>query len=184
MSGSPYRAFTVKSNGGVLRALVTRCQCCAAFDPRTLDPSLHPELKQFQAIWDTGATGSVITQNVVDACGLKPTGMTMVRGVHGSQPAETYLVNILLPNGVGFVDIEVTKAELGDVDMLIGMDIINRGDFSVSSFGGITTFSFRVPAIAAIDYVERWREAQNRTRGGGKPHKRPPKQFGKNKHRR
>ncbi len=44
--------------------------------PFTGDPSLQKDIviKQFQGIWDTGATGSVITEKVVNELGLKPTG--------------------------------------------------------------------------------------------------------------
>lgn len=34
------------------------------------------------------------------------------------------------------------------------MDIISRGDFAVTNFAGKTTFSFRVPSIQRIDFVE------------------------------
>ena len=40
-------------------------------------------LKQFNVIWDTGATSSVITQNIVDECGLQAIGMTKVQRVSG-----------------------------------------------------------------------------------------------------
>jgi hypothetical protein len=64
----------------------------------------------FTAIWDTGATACVITQAVVDACGLVPTGMTRVRGAYGDATlAETFLVDIYLPNGVRVQAVRVTK---------------------------------------------------------------------------
>ena len=37
--------------------------------------------------------------------------------------------------------------------MLIGMNIINLGDFSVSNYQGKTVFSFRVPSAGCTDYV-------------------------------
>ena len=110
---------------------------------------------KFNAIWDTGATKSVITQAVVDACGLAPTGMANVKTAAGPSQAETYLVNFGLPNRVGIPVIRVTKMQLtGGADILIGMDIISRGDFSVTNFNGATKFSFRMPSIKHIDYVE------------------------------
>ena len=108
----------------------------------------------FAAIWDTGATGSVITQSVVDACGLFPTGTANVRHVEGESRQETYLVNIALPNGVAYPGVRVTKANLSTgVEVLIGMDIIGTGDFAVSNFDGLTKFSFRVPSLEHIDFV-------------------------------
>jgi len=118
------------------------------------------------AIWDTGATASVITQEVVDTCGLKPTGMMQVHGVGGPELAETFLVNIGLPNGVGFANVEVTKGKILGSQMLIGMDIITAGDFSITNMGGRTVFSFRIPSVRTVDFVK---EAEELHRTGGVP---------------
>lgn len=113
----------------------------------------QPLFKPFRAIWDTGATHSVITQSIVEACGLVPIGMTRVSHAGGEDNAEVYLVNIGLPNNVVFYGVRVTKGRLKDADMLIGMNIINRGDFAVTNYNGITKFSFRVPSAGGIDFV-------------------------------
>jgi len=42
-----------------------------------------PAVHKYAAIWDTGATGTVITQKVIDECGLVATGMTQMHGVGG-----------------------------------------------------------------------------------------------------
>ena len=111
-------------------------------------------MRPFTAIWDTGATGSVITQSVVDACGLRPTGMATVHHADGESVQETYLVNIGLPNRVAYPGVRVTKARLlVDADVLIGMDIISTGDFAVTNLDGLTKFSFRVPSLEHIDFV-------------------------------
>ena len=117
-------------------------------------PGTQPPVVGFQAIWDTGATLSVITQAVVDKCDLKPTGMTHVASVHGEQDVETYLVNIALPNKVTVTGVTATKGILkGDVHILIGMDVIATGDFAVTNHGGFTQFSFRYPSQEHIDFV-------------------------------
>ena len=60
-----------------------------------------------------------------------------------------------LPNGVTIKNILVSCADLGDdIDVLIGMDIIRHGDFSITNINNRTTFSFRTPSIKEIDYVE------------------------------
>ncbi len=41
------------------------------------------------------------------------------------------------------------------VDVLIGMDVIGLGDFSITNKDGKTTFSFREPSMEEIDYTER-----------------------------
>ena len=45
--------------------------------------------------------------------------------------------------------------DLGDdIDVLIGMDIIQHGDFSITNVNNKTTFSFRTPSMKEIDYVK------------------------------
>ena len=102
------------------------------------------KVKLFQAVWDTGATATVITEKVVSECGLKESGKTELHGVLGSETTPTYLVDVFLPNKVRVVEVTVPKAPLtGDSDILVGMDIIGMGDFAVSSYKGKTCFSFR-----------------------------------------
>ena len=108
-----------------------------------------------QALWDTGASRSSITPNVVQSLGLIPTTFTDVDHAGGRiENAPVYLVNITLLNRVEVVGVQVTGLQLPpNFDVLIGMDIINTGDFAVTNSGGKTTFSFRVPAKAEIDFV-------------------------------
>lgn len=37
------------------------------------------------------------------------------------------------------------------------MDIISRGDFAITNFGGKTTFSFRIPSTEEIDFNDQSR---------------------------
>lgn len=142
-------AFTVTSNAGLLNVLMSPCTVSSATG--AADERNRP----FTALWDTGATNSVITQDVVDACDLVAIGMDKVYNVGGYAIQETYLVAIELPNGGRYAPIRVTKGELlGEADVLIGMDIINTGDFAVTNLGGITKFSFRFPSLEHIDFVE------------------------------
>ena len=89
--------------------------------------------------------------------------MKKVYVVGGEQSAETFLVNIALPNKVLIQNVEVTRGELlVDADMLIGMDIMNRGDFAVTNLNGVTMFSFRVPSSEAIDFTVAIKAARTR----------------------
>ncbi len=119
---------------------------------------LPHNLKVFKgkAIWDTGATGSVITTKVVDELGLAPITKTICRGVHSQERVNVYMVGMRLPNGVGIKSMRVTETPqlAGPFDILIGMDIINIGDFAVSNFGKKTSFTFRVPSCERFDFVE------------------------------
>lgn len=108
------------------------------------------------ALWDTGATSSCISDSVAGKLDLKPTGMMNIRTPSGSKEVRTFLVNIKLPNYLSVVDVPVCETDIGnqDIDVLIGMDIILLGDFSVSNFNDRTVFSFRHPSKATTDYVK------------------------------
>ena len=144
------KAFTVKSDGP-LRQLITACGVSEAYDPET--DMVQPSVKQYHAIWDTGATGTVITAKVASDLGLAHTGFTNVGHANGNSTVKTYLLNIYLPNKIAVAGVTATEGVLGgDVEMLIGMDIISQGDFSVTHVGGKACFSFRIPSVKSIDY--------------------------------
>lgn len=122
-----------------------------AFDPNKPPIPAHFE---FDAIWDTGASASVISQKVVQKCGLAPTGMVKAHSASGEYYCNTYLVSIGLPNQVGFPSVRVTEGTLINADILIGMDLIAMGDFVITNFEGKTVFSYRIPSVAKIDFVQ------------------------------
>ncbi len=148
-------SFTVKWLDGVTNCLSHKVKIglpdTTSVPPR-FDELTHPELV---ALWDTGATNSVITTKVVEELGLAPSGMANVSGILGSGMQNTYLVSIYLPSSVSFREVNVTECPsiTGGYDVIIGMDIITTGDFSVTNVNGKTTFSFRYPSIKEIDFV-------------------------------
>ena len=149
--GKEPKAFTSSYNGRS-SVLANTVSITEAFDPAR-PPANAP--KEFLAVWDTGATNSVITENVIVQCQLQPTGITEVHTAQGSHRTETYLVGIFLPNFVGFSSVRVSKGTLPSAhDVLIGMDIIGSGDFAVTNKDGKTVFSFRMPSIERIDFVK------------------------------
>lgn len=153
-------SFTLTSDAGTLRVLQSACKVAEAFDPNAPEP--HPELKDFQAIWDTGATNSCVTQNVIDACGLKPLSMTQVHGVGGIHLSEVYLVNIFLPNNLGVQQVRVTRGILATADVLLGMDVITLGDFAITNLNGRTVFTFCMPSHRRLDFVAEHNQAAAR----------------------
>ncbi len=177
----PSLSFTVRANGGAhLHTLLTPCDVFPASAQLAGRPITTA---RFQAIWDTGATRSVISQAVVDTCGLVATGMANVIGVNGPHESETYVVHIALPNGLLVHDVQVTKGDFGaGQQILIGMDIIGLGDFAVTNNGGGTVFSFRVPSRACYDFVQEHNdEAARAPRAARPPRPSGPAPVGKKK---
>lgn len=108
-----------------------------------------------KAQWDTGATRSCISHDVVRELSLISIGRVNVLTPSGEGVLNTYCIDVILPNSVRVDDIIVSDSEIGrqDIGMLIGMDIISHGDMAVSNAGGKTVFTFRAPPRDAIDFV-------------------------------
>ena len=138
---------------GITNVLITEASISLAFDPSKGEKP--PLSRKYKAIWDTGATNSVITRKVVEKCGLKPIGIAKVYTANGSVLSEVYLVGLGVPNNLILSNARVSVGDIYDADILIGMDIINLGDFAVTNKDGNTTFSFRFPSIERIDFTIR-----------------------------
>ena len=117
-----------------------------------------------KAIWDTGSTGSVITNYVTGQLGLQSTGTVNVRGVNVAKEVDKYFVNITLNNKRVSLNVPVTSCDElspdNSIGVLIGMDIISHGDFAITNFQGRTKMSFRTPSIQDIDFVRGIKEGR------------------------
>jgi predicted aspartyl protease len=164
----PFIAFTSRFNGRSLR-LTSEIEIFPAFDPAKTQPL---QGKKYQALYDTGATHSAISPQVVADLNLASIGARTV-GVGGGTLATTsHLVNIALPNKVMFGMNQVAKMVLlGGVDALIGMDILGMGDFAVTHHEGKTTFSFCVPSRREIDFVNEIQQLANQKSAPAISHK-------------
>jgi hypothetical protein len=159
-----FRAFTIKYTE-ITNRITSQVEVCEAFDPKK-PPSPVPTRLKVDALWDTGASRSVLTPDTVKALGLKATGTVIAKHGGGtSDKAPTHVINVFLPNGVGVVG--VLACELPDLKdrfgFIVGMDIIAQGDFAITNLGRKTCVSFRIPSIAQVDYVE---ESKRTTAGG------------------
>ena len=143
--GMPPMAFTTRSTVGKLLQLTNDIVIANGND-----------MTVGRALWDTGASGSCISKDIVSKLKLIPTGMCTVKTPSGIADVYTYLVNIVLPNSVLIKDVRVMESEIGNQGLgaLIGMDIITLGDFALSNKDGKTTFSFQIPSQTEIDFVE------------------------------
>jgi hypothetical protein len=143
----PISAITVKSNVGLLTQLTSIVEINV---PNTTIKN------EYKAIWDTGASGTVITQLIVNNLGLIPTGMCVAYTANGPTRQNTYIIDISLSDGITMKDVTVSCATSfsGGCDVLIGMDIISQGDFSITNLNGITCMSFRKPSLHEIDFYK------------------------------
>ena len=98
-----------------------------------------------KALWDTGAEVSVISECVAKACRLQDllTG-DQVRDLTETKEVKTGVVLVFPGNVRKFVPLGV--AVMGDlnrdVDIILGMDLIGRGDFSLIRKEGMLYMRF------------------------------------------
>lgn len=134
----------------VVNEIITDCGVSMPFNP---EKGENPQLvEQTKALWDTGATNSVITRTLAQKLGLKAIGEVESHHAGGSTRVPVYLINIYLPNGgvIGYAQVSECIETVGRFGILIGMDVISLGDFAISHVGGRTTFSFRIPSLHQI----------------------------------
>ena len=102
--------------------------------------------KEYDAVWDTGATNTAITHKVYNELNLKPIDSSKVRGVNsGIHTVDIVLIDITLVNKVNITNVRAGVCDIGGCDMLIGMDIIKFGDLAISNKNNKTIFSFVIP---------------------------------------
>jgi predicted aspartyl protease len=153
-------ALTVKSDG-IMNVIKTQVGLSLPFTGEEKKDDI--KISPYQGIWDTGASNSVITKKVIDELGLQPISKVKVHTASGEYDSDVFLVNVVLPGNVAVAGVRVTEGKISGADTLIGMYIINMGDFSITNYNNKTTMSFRTPSLYEIDYVKETRkESMNR----------------------
>jgi len=148
-----FAAFTLKTTGRAA-SIISEIGISLPFDAAGVNKS-DQRIYQTRALWDTGATHCVVTQQTAQALGLKPISIAQVTHAGGVSQANVYLVNFYLPNNLVIPGVRVTECTdtAGHFGAIVGMNVITLGDLSITNPGGMTTVSFRVPSVKEIDYV-------------------------------
>ena len=144
-------AFTFRNNR-LTAELITPCGVGAA--QLASEPFSVAGFKQYNALWDTGATASVISTDIVSQLGLSPISQCKTYHAQGESIVNVYLVDLILPNELRVKDVRVTEGRLNGFGLLIGVDIINLGDFALTYKNKQTVFSFQIPATHEYDFVK------------------------------
>lgn len=107
---------------------------------------------------------SMVTKRVVDDLGLEAESFTRVFHVGGiALEVPQYYINLVVLTDFHFPNLQVVQGQFPGTDVIIGMDIINHGDFAVSNKNGATSFSFRIPSVEDFDFAS----ADNRPSSSG-----------------
>ena len=108
-------------------------------------------VKVERSLWDTGASVTLISTRVAKVLGLTSIGKSGVSGYNeGVDVKNTYCVHIGLPTGDIVTNVMALEFDNDEYDVIIGMDVICKGDFAITNLNGKTTFSFRIPSEKEI----------------------------------
>lgn len=101
---------------------------------------------EIDALWDTGASMSFINEKLARKLKLIPVDTGKVVTINGSKEAVYYIVDVALSGDIVFRNLKVCGAQANreDIEFIIGMDIISKGDFSIknNSTGMVMEFEY------------------------------------------
>ncbi|MES2386692.1 MAG: aspartyl protease family protein [Bacteroidota bacterium] len=149
-----YHTFTFRTNAS---SVLTDVNVTSAFK-RKAGGKADSTVK---ALWDTGSNYSCISQRLANALNLSLFGKTDVINSTGQTERDMYYVHIGIPGtSVLFYGMLVTAFsnqyinESDSFDIIIGMDIITRGDFAVTTYNMETMMSFCMPSRGHINFQD------------------------------
>ena len=97
-----------------------------------------------KAIWDTGASDTTVDINVIKALGLRRADRPPRKMNTGNGQRLSYAYHAVIEISKDLPPVRMVVYEMppSDVWVLIGMDIISRGRFTVDSTSGETVLTF------------------------------------------
>lgn len=117
------------------------------------NPDTHNH-KEINGIWDTGSNKSIINTSIVEELDLPYVGKGSLSNLYDKKDTDIWNIDILLC--LININIDVFSSDLrrNDFDMVIGMDIISKGDFIITNYDGKTTMSFRCPSKQNFNFID------------------------------
>lgn len=101
-----------------------------------------PHSPEYRAKWDTGATSSAVSDRVAQERHLLSRGQRTVQTAASVVDLPVYLVNLTLPD-IADIWLPVLGSPLGpEGDVLIGMDIVMKGQLTIRQRRGEAQWSF------------------------------------------
>lgn len=98
------------------------------------------------ALWDTGASSSCISERMARKLGLRPVDTGIGISSIGQQDILYYIVDVCLSDDIIFKNMKIAcfPLENHNVDFIIGMDIIAKGNLMIRNNNGKTEVEFSI----------------------------------------
>lgn len=139
-------SFTAKFNR-VVDSVLIDCAISPFIEAGKSDLSKTQSVK---CLWDTGCGGNLISKSLVQKMGLIPFRKRghFFKGLLIDK--NSYLVYVHLPNGIA-LPVETMETDFLSEPFVIGMDIINKGNFSIENSTNKTVVRFEMSQEETMD---------------------------------
>ena len=119
---------------------------CVVGVPDYDDATLDRNSVICKALIDTGAMKTCISKRVADFLGMIPSGTMKVTVANGqTDVVNTHVINLTLGGDIRFSPLTVPRLDMMGQDIIIGMDLLSKGNTVISNSDQGTTFVFEVP---------------------------------------
>jgi len=99
-----------------------------------------------KALWDTGANCCVISETTAKKLKLPNIAEVQMKHANGIDIVNTHMLSLMLPNNMLFKDIRAMSCKpVHNFDMIIGMNVKNKGDMTLVHKKKGIRFSFTYP---------------------------------------
>lgn len=142
-------AVYTQRNSDIIEAIVSECRICPAVDFKKGEFPSKVYTSQ-NAVWDTGATSTLISSKIVTELGLKSYGKSGFSSANGIVETDVYEIHLAIPLAGVVCNVLAMEKDDEDYEVVIGMDVISKGDFVLTNHEGHSTFSFRLPSQEEI----------------------------------
>ncbi len=111
-------------------------------------------MRYVDALWDTGATSSLISQDLIDSFDFKKSEPIVTTSHRGKSCVDTYIVTLELPTGGKINNLRVLSGVYDELDfkIVIGLDIIKHCDFHMDYLGEYPVLTLRHEYDGNDDY--------------------------------
>jgi len=117
-------------------------------------PYINQEVHHMSALWDTGASCTCISDELAQQWGMSPDNYQDACGME-NQVSQYPVYTIQLSLGhfvIPYIQVLGLPMKGNEHNMIIGMDVMNRGDVTITNKDGQTVLTFRQPSLELIDY--------------------------------
>ncbi len=101
---------------------------------------------ELSALWDTGSTTTIIDVELAEKLNLQEVAIEEVMHLVGHGETKVYFIDLYLPENIVIQRLRVISMPLKNAyfSMILGMDVIQLGKFSIENKGEKVTMEFEI----------------------------------------